>query len=65
MTMARFARRSAFGEKGISPCSNVWPTGSMASTASSAGVRWLALAMVLVQFAIVVLRYVFGINSCR
>lgn len=27
------------------------------------GVRWLALAMVMVQFAIVVGRYVFGVNS--
>ena len=26
-------------------------------------VRWLALAMVLIQFAIVIIRYVFGINS--
>jgi len=26
-------------------------------------VRWLALAMVLVQFAIVVLRYVYGVSS--
>ena len=26
-------------------------------------VRWLALAMVLVQFAVVVLRYVFGVSS--
>ena len=26
-------------------------------------IRWLALAMVLIQFAIVIVRYVFGINS--
>jgi hypothetical protein len=36
----------------------------MASTARSPPVvRWLALTMVLVQFAIVVGRYVFGVNS--
>ena len=27
-----------------------------------AAVRWLALAMVLLQFAVVVLRYVFGVS---
>jgi TRAP-type mannitol/chloroaromatic compound transport system permease small subunit len=26
-------------------------------------IRWLALAMVLIQFAIVIVRYVFGVNS--
>ena len=29
----------------------------------AAGLRWLALAMMLIQFGIVIARYVFGINS--
>ena len=33
------------------------------NTAVARVVRWLALAMVLVQFAIVIGRYVFGVNS--
>jgi TRAP-type mannitol/chloroaromatic compound transport system substrate-binding protein len=52
--------RRTFRREGTACC--VWPTIDDESAGSRERVRWLALMMVLVQFAIVVGRYVFGVN---